>query len=347
MKKPFSYWLKVQKYHYDIFLGSLSPWARTKVLKKKFLGLLDARRPASLEIGLTYRCQMACVHCGVHGQQRKGGQELSFEELKAAIDQAGRLGVYLIIFSGGEPLLRSDVVSLVGYSSRRGFIPAISTNGWEMTADMARELKIQGLAFANISMDSARPVLHDQRRDRAGSFEKARIAVDICLREKIKVIVSTYATRENIQNGDLEDLIDLARRAGAHGVRILLSVPSGRWLKAGAFGLTADEKDRLRSLLDPLFVYVEGVRNKFTECQALRRKLLYLSPYGEVQPCSFVPVYFGDIRQESLARIWGRMRSHEFFRRFDPGDCVMRDPRFAESYLGAPEGESLVLPQKI
>lgn len=323
--------MKVKKYHYDIFLKPLTPLNRIKLIVHKIKSTVHlSNLPHALEIGLTYRCQLNCIHCGVYGQNESSQPELSLDELKDIILQAHIMGVYLVVFSGGEPLIREEVAELVEYAAKKGMITALSTNGQLLTQDVVCKLKDKGIVFINISIDSANHVLHDRCRGVTGCFQKAETAIRKCVFEGISVIISTYATKENIYNGDLKNIINFAKQSGAQGVRILLSVPAGKWLGCSQVMLSEQDKLEIRKLLDPVYVYIEGICNKFTECNAVAKKLFYISPYGEVQPCSFVPVYFGSVRQESLIHIWNRMRTHSFFSQFDGSECIMRDKQFSK-----------------
>ena len=327
--------LKVRKYHYDIFLRPLKPFDRFRVVVHKMKkSILLSGSPDALEIGLTYRCQLNCIHCGVHGQYESVQPELDADEIKTVISQAQELGIYLIVFSGGEPLMRGDMEELLGYAARKGLVNAISTNGQLLTSATIRALKENRVSFINISLDSASETTHDRYRGLKGCFRKAEEAIRACAQEGLSVIVSTYATKENIYNGDLKQIIQCAKDLKAKGVRILLAVPSGKWLGCPQVVLSEQEKSKLHKLLDPLYVYIEGVCNKFTECNAVAKKLFYVSPCGEVQPCSFVPVYFGNIRKEPLSDIWNRMRTHSFFSHFDGSDCIMRDKNFSHYFPG-------------
>jgi len=341
-------WLKLRKYHYDIFLKPLPPLSRIKVIVHKVKGMIfSCAKPSTIEIGLTYRCQLNCRHCGVYGQSKTNQSELSSDEIKQIISQAHSLGVYLVVFSGGEPLMREDIAELVEFAVQKGVITALSTNGQLLSKEVAHKLKNKGIAFINISIDSADSVVHDRYRGLTGCFDKAREAIRICVNEGIAVIISTYASEENIHNGDLENIIKFARLSGARGVRILLSVPAGKWLGCSQTMLSEQDKRYIHNLLDPLYVYVEGIRNKFTECNAVTKKLFYISPYGEVQPCAFVPIHFGNIREEPLYYIWKRLKSHTFLGAFDGSDCIMRTPHFLRQYGGMLEKDDAQLPVKI
>ena len=85
--------------------------------------------PRFMTVGLTYRCQCGCVHCYARGRAGRGRAEVTTDEVKSVLDQAARLGVLQVTFSGGEPLLRDDVVELVRYARDLGLITRISTNG--------------------------------------------------------------------------------------------------------------------------------------------------------------------------------------------------------------------------
>jgi radical SAM protein with 4Fe4S-binding SPASM domain len=325
--------LKVVRYRYDIFLKPL-PWKdRLHIL---YLQQVDRwssdKKLRSMEIGLSYRCQLSCEHCGVDGQQRPDQRELSLLQVKDLLKQAAGMGVYLVVFAGGEPLIREDLEDCLRYARQQGMITGLSTNGLLLDAQRVHAIKRAGINFINISVDSPFEDEHDLLRGRKGCFKKAWMAVRECRANGVAAIVSTYATRANVHNGDLRALIAQAREEQATGVRILLSASAGKWW--GDKGLFFKQQDlqALKAHLDPCFVYVEGVCNEFTECAAALSRLIYVSPYGDVQPCSFVPVSFGNIEQQTLSSIFKRMREHGFFSLFKGDKCMMCTPEFFRCY---------------
>ena len=286
-----------------------------------------------MEIGLTYRCQLNCVHCGVYGQRDDSRSELSREEVFDLIDQSYSLGIYFIIFSGGEPLMRDEISDYVKHSVNRGIMAAVSTNGLLLSKGVILELKKSGISFINLSIDSADPAMHDKLRGLNGCFLKASQAITDCVKVGIPVLVSTYATKENIASRELEKIISFSRCIGASGVRVLLAARAGKWSNCLDLSLSEAEKEYLGSLLDPCYVYFEGVCNKFTECNAALKKLLYVSAYGDVQPCSFVPINFGNIRNDTLAGIWLRMSKNDFYSSLNACECITRSKVFYDKLI--------------
>jgi len=324
--------ISTSMYYYRLFLGPAGWKVRYASLRKRILNrMLFRDRPDSVEIGLTYLCQMDCVHCGVSGQE-KNEDELVLSETKDILRQVSRAGAYMVILGGGEPLLNRHVADITEYSASLGLITGLSTNGYLLDDEMAVLLKKAGLCFANISIDSREESEHDSKRGCGGSFERAVNAIASCRMSGISSIVSAYATRTSLYDGRLRGIIELAREKKASGVRIIPAVPCAKW--ENKEDLLFEEEDRafLREMMEPTFVRVEGMCNRFTECNAALKRFFYISPYGEVQPCSFVPVVFGNIRQRSLLDIRNEMISHGFFNDLKSSDCIMRDENIAIKY---------------
>lgn len=318
------HFFKLKKYHYEIFLKRLRFREQLKVLGKKYVYAI--RDFQSLEIGLTYRCQLRCNHCGIAGARDDTRTELSTADWKEVITafHAQNKG-YFIVFAGAEPLLRQDLFDLIDFSRRKGIIVGISTNGLLLNETKVRGLRETGVAFINISLDGSCADAHDANRNKKGVFKRAIDGFCLCREHEIPAIVSTCATKKAIASGQLELIIAKAREVRASGVRILFAVPSGTLDGCSGASFTVEEREHVRALLDPFFVYVEGVCNTFTECNALLKKLFYISPYGDVQPCSFVPRSFGNVREEPLASLLKKMSVHSLFR-LSAGDCIMRNP---------------------
>ncbi len=341
--------LRTALYHYDLLLRPLSVVSKIRVAGRAARGrLLRTGGPRTVEIGLTYSCQARCGHCGVVGQERGDGRDLTISEVTRVMGQARGLAARLVVFGGGEPLLSPLLVPLVAQATSGGMMAALSTNGLLLDASMAARLRAARLSFANVSIDSADRGKHDASRGLSGSFDAATAAVRACASAGVPAIVSTRFDAESIRTRDLDHVVALARRLGARGVRLLPEASAGRRLACSPWTMTPEQRRHVEELLDPRFVFMEGVRSHGGHCSAAQRRFLYVSPYGDVQPCSFVHVSFGNIRRQPLGAIWRRMRDHSFFQGVGHEECIMRQDAVRRRLASAAgDGAAASLPLEV
>ena len=158
---------------------------------------------------ITDRCNLSCAHC--YNRSGPGCQtagELSTAEALGLIDDLAEMGIPLILFTGGEPLMREDIWELAQHARKNGIKMALSTNGTLITTEVARRIKESGIEYAGISLDGARAETHDRFRNSAGAFERTVAAFASCREAGLRCGVRVTLTRENC--GELEALIDLA-----------------------------------------------------------------------------------------------------------------------------------------
>ena len=144
---------------------------RQKLTGKGLKGKPDT--PQIVSYAVTKACNLRCLHC--HADARKAlPDELTLKEATQAIDEMAFLGTEALIFSGGEPLLRKELVlALADYCIHVGIIPAMLTNGMLINHKVAWELKDAGIMAVGIPIDSPEPQNHDRLRNVPGTFNKA------------------------------------------------------------------------------------------------------------------------------------------------------------------------------
>jgi 12,18-didecarboxysiroheme deacetylase len=135
---------------------------------------------------MTKRCNLKCVHCYAQAVDPEGTDQISTEQAKTMIDDLAAFGAPVMLFSGGEPLVRKDLVELAKHATGKGMRAVISTNGTLITKEKARELKEVGLSYVGISLDGGEEI-HDKFRKVPGSFKKALEGVANCQAEGLKV----------------------------------------------------------------------------------------------------------------------------------------------------------------
>ncbi len=136
---------------------------------------------------MTQRCNLKCVHCYAHAVDPSDHEDpISTDKAKEIIDDLAQFGAPVMLFSGGEPLVREDLVDLAKYATAQGMRAVISTNGTLITQRKARELKEVGLSYVGISIDGAEEV-HDKFRGVKGAYKQALKGVENCLAEGLKV----------------------------------------------------------------------------------------------------------------------------------------------------------------
>jgi MoaA/NifB/PqqE/SkfB family radical SAM enzyme len=305
--------------------GSLKAWAVLALhLVRK---LFDRTVPTYLVLTVTHRCQCRCVHCCQRRSVPDGRPELSTGEVRSLIDQARRLGAVYVVFAGGEPLMREDIVELVAHAHRRGLVTRINTNGLLFEPPLVARLKKAGLTQAGVSIDSPDAAVHDGLRGRPGAFATAVAGVRNLRRAGVLVQLMTYASRHNVPDG-LKRVIALGRELGVFYVYLFFPTASGAWICAFDELLSEEEKARVRELADVRFVHVE-LATRRSLCRVSARSVMNVSPYGDLTPCPFVPFVIGNVRSLPLADLW-RPFAAGLKLRFR-GDCAMNNVANRES----------------
>ena len=305
--------------------GSLRAWhLLLRHLARKAVGLPS---PTYLHISVTERCQCHCVHCYARGREEERLKELDTAEVRSLIDQGRRLGAAYVVFSGGEPLLRKDIVELVSYAHRKGLITRINTNGLLFTPENTKRLKEAGLTQAGVSIDDPDPEVHDRLRGLPGGYAKTLEGIRNLKANGILCQIQTYASRRNIPEG-LKKIIALGRELGVFYVYFFFPTASGAWACSFDELLTGEEKAAVRDLADVRFVHVE-LATAGSRCRVFARSLISVASNGDVTPCPFTPFVIGNVRERPLEELW-RPFSSRLKLKFR-GDCIMNDPPSREA----------------
>lgn len=288
-------------------------------------------------VSLTYECQCRCSHCcgALYRQAQK--RLLNSQEVMKLIDESKRLGVSQIYFVGGEPLLVSNLPEYIRYAKKKGLMTRLDTNGFLLNGKKVKELKEAGLDMIGVSIDSPFETIHDVLRGVNGIFKRAVEGVKYCKKYNIACYISTYATKENLKNGELKMTINLAKSMGVK-VRIMSPIAGGRWLNREDIVLSLEEIALLRNYLERGEVFWGGAYLDNKEipylCYALRKEFFYISAYGDVQACPFIPISFGNIREEPLKNILKRMWSVDLFTTYKGSyDCPVNVKNFIQGQI--------------
>ncbi|MGD0534169.1 MAG: radical SAM protein [Methanoregula sp.] len=198
---------------------------------------------------ITDRCNLSCTHCySKSGPGRTTEDELTTAEACGVIDDLADTGVPLILFTGGEPLMRTDIWELATHARSRGLKMALSTNGTLITPDIARRIKESGIEYAGISLDGAKAGTHDRFRNSPGAFDQTIRAFASCKEAGLRCGIRVTLTKENCR--ELEALVDLSLSLGASRFCLYWLVPTGRGNESYArLQLDRDEVIEALSLL--------------------------------------------------------------------------------------------------
>ncbi|MBR9980952.1 MAG: 12,18-didecarboxysiroheme deacetylase [Desulfatitalea sp.] len=187
---------------------------------------------------VTRACNLKCVHCYAHATDSGAADELSHAEGRRLIDDLASYGVPVLLFSGGEPLVRKDLPDLAAYAVEKGMRAVISTNGTLINPAMAKTLKQIGLSYVGISLDGLKPV-NDHFRGVPGAFDKAIAAIRNCQAEGIKVGLRFTMNKRNVQ--EIDGIFDLLEEMEIPRVCFYHLVYAGRGNDLRAEDLTHDE----------------------------------------------------------------------------------------------------------
>jgi radical SAM protein with 4Fe4S-binding SPASM domain len=291
----------------------------------------------------TNACNLRCRHCYQSAGQEPGKNELSTEEAKRVVDEFANSGVVALAFSGGEPLLRRDLLEVGARAKERGLFISVATNGTLLTRERCREMR--GIFdYVEVSLDGFEET-HDRFRGIPGVWRRTCEGIRNSVAEGLDTCVAITATHHNL--AEIPSLIDFVRgELGAQRVMVFNYVPVGRGREMVEEDLSPQERWELlcqlyRRMVEGFFCLstapqlsvvslqmAEGrlgpVPTHFASrgmLEALRGRTrsladflggcgagrLYcgLQPDGEVIPCVFLPLPLGNLRERRLKEIWG------------------------------------------
>jgi len=174
-----------------LYLGTVEPsdalryGRRSDQLPSHLLQFSQDKKPVVVW-NITRQCNLKCRHCYAQAQSKKPKGELTTQEGKVLLDDLSSFGAPVILFSGGEPVLRPDLPELAEYAVAKGMRTVISTNGTLITEEMAKILKDIGLSYVGISLDGMEAV-NDRFRGVPGAFARTLAGIRNCREAGIKV----------------------------------------------------------------------------------------------------------------------------------------------------------------
>lgn len=189
------------------------------------VGVMNFPGPLYVVWEVTLLCNLRCLHC-YSGAATRHPDEFSTEEAEDVIRQLSDIGVIILGFSGGEPLLRKDWRRLVRLAVDSGMLVSIGTNGTTVTPRIAHELRDLGVHSVCVSLDGATFGIHEQVRQKKGLFPRTITAIDRLVDAGVRVVVGYTPVRYNVQ--DARSVVDLAYQLGASAVNLSEFVPTGR-----------------------------------------------------------------------------------------------------------------------
>jgi radical SAM protein with 4Fe4S-binding SPASM domain len=289
----------------------------------------------------THRCNLRCTHC-YQDAQKALPNELNTEEAKRLIDELADAGVVIIAFSGGEPLMRKDFFEVADHARKNGIYVALASNGTLITREMASRLRDTGVEYVEISVDGKDAESHDSMRGIPGAFDRTIEGIRNCVDAGFYTCIATTVTRANYSQ--IPDIYALASDLGVRRLMCFNFIPTGRGADMASEDITPQQrKDLLRYILEkdrmganpdllttaPQIASValsgeegsggvpvahfhtgEGLEGKtkmladFIGGCGAGRLYCSIEPEGDVQPCVFMPIKVGNVRETPFLEIW-------------------------------------------
>ncbi len=286
---------------------------------------------------MTNRCNLKCLHCYISAEDKSYSDELSTNEAKVFIDDLGQMRCPVLLFSGGEPLLRPDIFELGRYAIKAGLRPVISSNGTLITPEVAKKIKEAGFQYVGISIDGIEAT-HDHFRQRTGCFKDAITGIKNCLAAGVK---SGARLTLNVHNyNDLSAVLDIVEKEGIPRFCMYHLVYAGRGKEMTKDDITLEQsRAAMQTLIertlewdkkgvqteilttdnhaDGIFVWnyiKQNIPKREAEVVELLKmhggcsaggKMANVDPTGNVHPCKFWSHYtLGNVRKRKFSEIW-------------------------------------------
>lgn len=296
--------------------------------------------PFTIAWEVTRACAYACVHCRADALHTPDPNELNTEESLSLIDRLAEFGSPILVFTGGDPMMRRDLHELITYATHKGLRCSLTPTATALpTTARLEKVRDAGIRRIALSLDAPRPEIHDRFRQVSGSWQRT---MDILHRAQaigLSVQVNTTVAKHNI--GILDEMIPFLQEVGAVQWSLFFLVPTGRAQASNM--ISAEEHERtfnwlydlsknapfdIKSTAAPMYRRVAIQRKRaeqggdkpvtfqgagFQYADGLNRPtrgvndgngFLFISHVGDIQPSGFLPITAGNVRTDNVIDVY-------------------------------------------
>jgi AdoMet-dependent heme synthase len=284
---------------------------------------------------ITRRCNLNCIHCRSASEMTvENHPDFSLSQAKSIIDDIASYASPVLVLSGGEPLLRSDVFEIARYGTDKGLRMCLATNGTLVTDPICKKIKESDIKMVSMSLDGAKAATHDNFRNQEGAFDATMNAIKLFNKHAIPFLINSSFTARNQK--EIPEIFKLVKSLGATAWYMFMIVPTGRGeeimdelIPQKLYDEILEwhyqtEKNETEMLMRPTCAphYYRIVRQKAKEdgISFKRRNLKFstggskgclagqliclITVDGDIFPCSYFPKSAGNLFSSSFKEIW-------------------------------------------
>jgi radical SAM protein len=315
--------------------------------------------PFTIAWEVTRACAFACKHCRADAQHSRDPGELTTEESFRLIDRLADFGSPILIFTGGDPMMRRDLFDLIAYATQKGLRCSLTPTATALpTVERLRKVKEAGIRRIALSLDAPTPEVHDGFRQVDGSWERTMRILHDAHSIGLSVQVNTTVTTFNLDL--LPDMVPFIEQVGAVQWSVFFLVPTGRaqarwlispqeherifhWLyelsKSAPFDIKATAAPMYRRVAIERkkqeqqdnqaitfqgagFQYADGL-NRPTKGVNDGNGFLFISHLGEIMPSGFLPISAGNVRHADVVQVYRQAPLFQDLRNYEKlkGKC--------------------------
>lgn len=303
--------------------------------------------PFTIAWEVTRACAYACVHCRADAQHQPDPNELTTEEAYQLIDRLAEFGSPILIFTGGDPMMRRDLFDLITYATEKGLRCSLTPTATALpTVDRLQKAKEAGIRRIALSLDAPRPEIHDDFRKVVDSWQRTMDILHRAQEVGLSVQVNTTVAKHNADI--LPEMVPFIEQVGAVQWSVFFLVPTGRAMVAQM--ISPEEHERIfhwlydlsktapfdiKGTAAPMYRRVAIERRKaeenggkpvtfqgagFQYADGLNRPtkgvndgngFLFISHTGSIEPSGFLPISAGNVRTDNVVEVY---RNSKLFR---------------------------------
>lgn len=305
-----------------------------------------SQAPFTIAWEVTRACAYACVHCRADAQHQRDPNELNTEESFRLVDRLAEFGSPILVFTGGDPMMRRDLFDLIAYATEKGLRCSLTPTATALpTPERLQKAKESGIRRIALSLDAPTAEVHDAFRQVPGSWERTMRILHNAQSAGLSAQVNTTVSRHNLNL--LPEMVPFIQEVGAVQWSVFFLVPTGRaqipwmispeehervfnWLyelsQKAPFDIKATAAPMYRRVAiqrkrqeqgsgKPVtfqgagFQYADGL-NRPTKGVNDGNGFLFISHLGEIMPSGFLPISAGNVRTDDVVQVY---REHPFF----------------------------------